>query len=361
MTTAGDVVPVSVNITPIIQDDDQYIGIACMVRDISDYKNYQQELLKMAQGLEEQVIERTKELLTAHKTASDINQLKSIFISNLSHEIRTQLNNITGMLGLIQKESLTTSQRRFFRIIDNSTYTLLYLATEALELSNPEGGELALRPENFNLIALVEILISTVTFQAQRKHLELILDVSDVTWVTMRGDVNRFKHIIMNLVGNAIQYTDNGSVLVTIASQRQEDGRIRVDGQVIDSGCGMTKEKQAALFQETRHSNRSKISSLSLCKQICELMSGDLEVQSEEYKGSTFHFHIYLQPLENTQTPTIVKSLSALTFEIYSPDLQVTTSLEKMLAYFGGRVLHMNDLLSPMSPAADVIFLDPSS
>ena len=246
------------------------------------------------QNLEHQIVEAD----TARSDAEQASAAKSLFLANMSHEIRTPMNAVMGMNDLLLTTELSRKQRHYTETIRTSASTLLAIINEILDFSKIEAGKMQLRERDFRLVDLVEEVGQTIAPAAHAKQLELTCRVAQDLPSEVRGDPDRLRQILMNLTNNAIKFTDSGEVNVT-AQRGHSPDLIRFE--VRDTGIGIADDDQERLFHaftqaDASHTRRHGGTGLGLaiCKQLVEIMDGDISVDSEQGKGSTFQFNIKL-------------------------------------------------------------------
>ncbi|GAB3476386.1 ATP-binding protein [Marinomonas epiphytica] len=282
------VVPRNVSIPP---------SVAALIRDITESRINQQKIEAINDTLERQVEDRTRQLELATQEAMNANQTKSAFVANISHEIRTPLNGIGGMLELLSRERLSSKQSGYVRMAADSVATLTVLINDLLDLTKIESGKLDIEVEPINLIESVSSVVSSMSLKAQEKGLELYLDCRNVRFENVISDDYRVKQILINLLGNALKFTDKGHVLIKIESNASlnNDNKIMIDIAITDSGIGISEEQQKRLFKPFTQANSSIAKNfggtglgLSISKQLASLLGGDIKVTSSEGEGSTF-------------------------------------------------------------------------
>jgi len=243
-----------------------------------------------------------EELRTAITAADKANVAKGHFLANMSHEIRTPLNAIIGMTDLVLESELSESHREFLSMVKESGATLLRVINDILDFSKIEAGKLDLDPIAFNLRDQLGSTMKSMAFRAHEKSLELALRVHPDVPEAFFGDVGRLRQIVLNLVANAIKFTDSGEVVVEVRCNTVTDQRAHLRFSVSDTGIGISKEKQEKIFAEFEQADSSTTRQyggtglgLAISTSLVELMQGRIWVDSQVGKGSTFHFEIELE------------------------------------------------------------------
>lgn len=240
------------------------------------------------------------EQIEAEKTrAEDANKAKSAFMSNMSHEIRTPMNAIVGMTDILLREDLPASTREYLNNIRSSGDALLTIINDILDFSKIEAGQMDIIPDEYEPMSSLHDLSMIFLNRIGEKNVELLYDVDTNLPEKLYGDRQRIRQVIINLMNNAIKFTDKGYVKLTIKTEPLDEEHINVIYQVEDSGQGIKEEDISKLFgtyaqvdKEKNHFKEGTGLGLSIAKQMVELMGGHIDVTSEYGKGSTFYFNI---------------------------------------------------------------------
>jgi signal transduction histidine kinase/CheY-like chemotaxis protein/HPt (histidine-containing phosphotransfer) domain-containing protein len=255
--------------------------------------------------LEARVEKRTAELAASREEALAAARAKAAFLATMSHEIRTPLNGVVGMSTLLAETPLNPEQRDYLETVRLSSDQLLAVINDILDFSKIESGKLELEVEPVSVRGAVEEACDIAAPRAREKGLELIIDIADhgdeAVPAAIQGDITRLRQVVINLVNNAVKFTSAGEVAVHVRQRSADDGQGRavLEFRVTDTGIGIPSERKASLFEAFTQVDASTTRKyggtglgLAICKRLVELMGGDIGVESEPGRGSTFWFTV---------------------------------------------------------------------
>jgi PAS domain S-box-containing protein len=278
-TKAGAQIDIQVAVAPLLGEDGKCVGRISVARDVTE-RNRSEEALR-----------------TARAAAESANHAKSAFLARMSHEIRTPMNGVLGMTELLLETELTSTQRKYAETVHRSGNNLLGIINDVLDFSKIEAGKLELEAVECDLRRTVEDVVDMLAERAHTKGLDLACSIPAGIPVRVMGDPLRVGQILTNLTGNAIKFTEKGSILISMSCVKEEGEHVTMRFEVKDTGLGISREAQGRIFEEfsqadgstTRQHGGSGLG-LAISRQLVEMMKGSIHVESEPGVGSTFWF-----------------------------------------------------------------------
>jgi len=317
-------------------------GVNAMAQSLGDYhdemqRSIDQATLDLRESLEQFEIQNV-ELDIAKRKAQDANKVKSEFLANMSHELRTPLNGVIGFTRQVLKTPLTDTQRDYLQTIERSAANLLAIINDILDFSKLDAGKMVIEKIPFSMQETVEETITLLAPSAHKKDIELSLRIAQKLPDSLIGDAMRIKQILINLAGNAIKFTDKGSVNIDIDCERIDKHVAMLKVTVNDSGIGMTNDQQSSIFEAFGQADKSVTRlyggtglGLVISQRLVNEMNGDIGFISDEKTGSTFWFTFQCEinqiPHDSPQLPDSLINKHILYFEPHTHNRLAITEL----------------------------------
>jgi PAS domain S-box-containing protein len=341
---------VKLNARVITEEDSNKYYYEGTMRDVS----FELEALEKRKQAELELKSEKEKSDALAKEALKLSSAKSRFLANMSHEIRTPMNGILGFLSLIEADSYNNKEelKSFVQNAKMSAESLLETVNAILDLSKIEAGKLELEKLNFNLKKVIEQAISIISPKAKEKSLSITIETPDSEELNFNGDPTKIRQIFLNLLSNAVKFTQQGEIKIVVTLESINDGRLKIQNSIIDTGIGIPADKINKLFKPFSQIDGTEGKNfggtglgLVICKEFTNLMEGDISVKSNEGKGSQFNFSVVVnkQSVNINQSQEPVNSIVNTGIEsVQSSVMEIKKNYEKRKKY---RILLAEDNL----------------
>lgn len=336
-----------------------------------DVREMQQSFNTMIGVIED----RNRDLAESRDAALEVARLKGEFAANVSHELRTPLNGVLGMLELLRvSRSLASADRKYADIAFTSGNSLLDLINDILDFSKVETGHLRLHFEDFYLPTIIGDVIRVIADQARRKHLEISHEIAADVPLALHGDIARLRQILLNLVANAVKFTEAGSIIIRVSRDSSTDASQIIRFEVTDTGIGLKLQSQSRIFDAFQQADGSTTRryggtglGLAICRQLVTLMGGRIGVLSFPKQGSTFWFAMPIERAEdNSVIPDRTLAAGIRVLALSNADRQITflsQTFHNWKTYFRAaatvdQAQHLLDQAENAGRAYDVVLVD---
>ncbi|NGX14816.1 PAS domain S-box protein [Wenzhouxiangella sp. XN24] len=299
------------HVAPLRQPDGTVTHYVAVKEDVTERKRIDEELAQHRDRLEELVRERTLQLEEARGRAETASRSKSAFLANMSHEIRTPLNAIVGLVHILRGDEATPEQLEKLERVENAAGHLLSIVSDILDISKIEAGKFVLDSQDFRLSAVLDHVRSMISANAREKGLDVSIDPDGVPY-WLRGDPARLRQALLNLAGNAVKFTERGTIQLRAQLLAEDADGLRVRFEVEDTGIGIAPERVGQLFQAFEQGDASVTRNyggtglgLMVTRRLAELMEGRAGVRSELGAGSVFWFEVRISRGRGVEPPDI--------------------------------------------------------
>ncbi len=332
----GESIWISVSGIPFFDAQGAFAGYRGMGQIVTERKNAEIELARHREHLEELVQARTAQLETALSQAETATQAKSAFLANMSHEIRTPMNAIIGFTHMLRRDQTTPTQAERLGRLASAAEHLLSVINDILDISKIEAGKLELEHLDFEVDGMINRISSIIALRAQEKGIELVVDTGSLPRY-LNGDPTRLGQALLNYLGNAIKFTERGSVVLHGQVVEESEDEVVLRFEVEDSGIGISPESQEKLFHTFEQADASTTRryggtglGLAITRRIAEMMGGEVGVRSVRGQGSTFWLTARLKRV-STVVPALPPSLLNGLRALVADDLPITQMVHSQL------------------------------
>ncbi|MCG9714060.1 ATP-binding protein [Shewanella insulae] len=335
-----------VTYVPDVGDDGMVEGYFICVEDLTRMKINERKIESYAQEMEFSNLA----LSEAREKAEVAAKTKEDFLACMSHEIRTPMNGVIGILDLLSETQLSPMQKRYVDVASGSADSLLSLLNDILDFSKIESGKFEIEAIEFDLVELLDLFVQSVSLKLEERNLPLFVDVTQLDFRFVVGDPSRLRQILVNLVGNAIKFTEEGWITLRLSNCLTASGEVLLSCEVEDTGIGIAEEKLAMLFNPFIQVDSSTTRmfggtglGLSIAKRLCELMRGDIKVKSQQEVGSIFSFTLTQQLPDGDRFVDWREGLSPARVTIMGQQGAFERMLGDLLSSWGARVNYLKE------------------
>lgn len=314
-------------ISPVFDEEQKTSHYVAIINDITNLKQIQEDL----------EIARDK--------AEAATQAKGQFLANMSHEIRTPMNAIMGLTHLALQNPMEDQLRSYLTKIDTASRSLLRIINDILDFSKIEAGKLEIEIIEFDLNSVIDNISNLLGIKAANKGVEFLIAMDPEVPIKMKGDPLRLEQILVNLINNAIKFTEVGEVILEIRQKKESEEKVNLEFAVSDTGIGITDEQKQKLFKSFSQADDSTTRKyggtglgLTISKRLVEMMGGEIDVDSEPNVGSKFHFDIWVEKSDAPYEPAIKKDLRGLRALIVDDNESSCSIIEEALISFTFKV-----------------------
>ncbi|MBN1866615.1 response regulator [Candidatus Sumerlaeota bacterium] len=331
----------------LLDSEGRFAGVVGAMLDITERKRMEKALAEARDAAEETNRNLERAIEHANRMALEAavaEAAKGRFLANMSHEIRTPMNGIIGMSGLLLHTDLSVEQLEYAQTIRSSAESLLKIINDILDFAKIEAGKLALEELDFNLRTVLDDTADLLAIRGHEKNLEFNCLVDSDVPPLLRGDPGRLRQILINLAGNAVKFTSEGSVLIHVTLENQSEEEAKVRFSVIDTGIGVPGSRVDSLFEEFSQIDTSVSRKyggtglgLAICKELSRMMGGDIAVESVEGEGSTFWFTAVFPKQSGSTDSAVPPSIEGLRVYVVEPSETTRHVIREHLAALGCR------------------------
>ena len=285
-------------ITPVLNESGEVERLISIDADITQRKHMEEELIVANRIAEHSIIKGNKtldDLMKAKKQLEELVKMKEEFLANMSHEIRTPMNGILGLTNVLMKTNIDDEQKEYLSAIKTSGDTLMVVINDILDISKMEAGKMTFEETHFKISSITNSVIDLFHPKAKEKNIEMKIHIDDNIPEVLLGDPSRLNQVLMNLISNAVKFTQKGEILLTVQLKKEEEKHVLVEFSVKDTGIGIPEDKVNSIFldftQASLEINRRFGGTglgLSISRKLVELQGGSIAVESKEKEGSNF-------------------------------------------------------------------------